>query len=455
LTKSDRRRPRIFLGLTEIADFYAQLQAGLDELGYDAVFVNLTPHPFYRTDWRGHIPRVARLAIAVAKRDAHSSGKWLPFRVLWRLVALVLRLPLLLWAVATREIFIFAYGSTFFDYRELPLLRLLGKRVVYVFHGSDARPPYLDGAQTDAQGVVDGDALVESTKRKKRHLRTIDRLADVVITGPLSAHLHERLLVSAVAIGIPRTTLRVTVPPTREVLRVLHSPSHARAKGSDAIRAAVERLRERGVPLELVELSGVAHERVLEALNDADLVIDQLYSDTAMAGFAAEAAAAGRAVVVGGYGRDAIESALCGRPFPPVLFCRPEDLERTLERVATDEGLRRDLGRRAREFIEREWSPSAVAERLLDAIDGRRPEWVFDPREIRYVHGVGLTEAQARSLVRATIDRGGVAALCVGDKPDLEAKLVQFAQADPGALAGGAVEADTEVDRRSSDKGGG
>jgi hypothetical protein len=436
LTNDDRR---IFLGLIEIADFYAQLHAGLEELGYDAVFVNLTPHPFYRTDWRGHLPRVARLAVAVARRDAHSAGKWLPLRVWWRLAALVLRLPLFLWAVATHEIFIFGFGSTFFRYRELPLLRLLGKRVVYNFHGSDARPPYLDGAQTDAHDVVNGDALVESTRRKKRRVRTIERWADVVVNSPLSAHLHERPFVSAAAIGIPRTTLPVTVPPTRQVVRVLHSPSHTRAKGSDAIRAAVERLRERGVALELVELSGVAQERVLEALNDADFVIDQLYADTAMAGFAAEAAAAGRAAVVGGYGLDAIESALCGRPFPPVLFCRPEDLEAALERLATDKGLRCELGGRARDFIEREWSPRAVAERLLDAIDGLRPEWVFDPRQIRYVHGGGLTEAQARSLVRATIDRGGIAALCVGDKPALEAKLVRFAQAD----------------RQTADEGGG
>jgi hypothetical protein len=444
---SEPRRPRIFLGLVEIADYYAQLQAGLEELGYDAVFVNLVPHPFYRTSWRGRIPTVARLTIAALERNTRSPGAALPLRVWWRLVRSLVRLPLLLWAVATRDIFIFGFGSTFFGYRELPLLKLFGKRVVYIFHGSDSRPPYLDGAQTDPHGVVDGDALVESTRRKKRRMRTIDRWADVVVDNPLSAHLHERPLVSFLAIGIPRMTLPTTEPPVHQVVRVLHSPSHPGGKGSSAIRAAVERVRERGIPIELVELSGVAHERVLEELHGVDFVVDQLYADTAMAGFAAEAAAAGRPAIVGGYGRKAIEAGLCGRPFPPVLFCRPDDLEPTLERLATDERFRRELGLRARKFIEAEWSPRAVAQRLLDAIEGRRPEWVFDPRQISYVHGGGLTEVHARSLVRTTIERGGITALRVEDKPALEAHLVHFAETDPEeAPAGGTAEASAAAD---------
>jgi hypothetical protein len=217
----------------------------------------------------------------------------------------------------------------------------------------------------------------------------------------------------------------------------LHSPSHRDAKGSDAIRSAVECLRERGVEVELVELSGVPHDRVTEALGHADLVVDQLYSDVALAGFAGEAAAAGLAVIVGGYGRDAIDEALCGRPFPPVVFCRPDDLEEELERLASDAELRREFGVAARRFVERELSPRAVAQRLLEAIGGVRPEWMFDPARITYIHGYGLTETAARRLVRATIERGGVGALCVRDKPALEARLVEFASVDPSSARAG------------------
>ena len=427
------RRPRIFIGLEEIADYYAPLQAGLEELGYDAVLVTLKRHPFYGMVSGGRVPAVARIAMRAAERDARSAGHPSVLRVWWWLSARLLRLPLLLWAVARREIFVFGFASTFFLYLELPLLKLFRRRIVYIFHGSDSRPPYIDGAVSGPDAWEDPNVVVRSTRRTKRKLRLIDRWADVVVDNPLSAHLHERPIVSFQAIGTPRVPPRSTPRTSGDVLRVLHSPSHRYAKGSDAIRSAIERLQTRSLSIELVELSGVTHDRVIEALGDADLVVDQLYSDVALAGFASEAAAAGLPVIVGGYGRDEIDEALCGRPFPPIVFCRPDDLEKNLERLATDEEHRRELGASARRFVERELAPRAVAQRLIDAIGGQRPEWTFDPQRITYIHGIGLTETAARTLVRATIEHGGAAALCVRDKPALEARLVEFAGVDESA----------------------
>jgi glycosyltransferase involved in cell wall biosynthesis len=438
-----RARPRIFIGLEEIADYYAPLRAGLEELGYDADLVTLKRHPFYGMVSGGQLPAMARSAMRAADRDARSTGSPLVLRVWWRLSARLLRVPLLFWAVARHEIFVFGFASTFFLYLELPLLKLFRRRVVYIFHGSDSRPPYLDGAVTSADAWKDADVLVRSTRRTKKKLRIIDRWADIVVDNPLSAHLHERPIVSFQAIGTPRVPSRRTPRVRGGVVRVLHSPSHRYAKGSDAIRSAIEQLQARSLSIELVELSGVPHDRVLEALGDADLVVDQLYSDVALAGFAGEAAAAGLPVVVAGYGREEIEDALCGRPFPPVVFCRPDELAENLERLATDEELRRELGVSARSFVERELAPRAVAQRLIDAIAELRSAWTFDPQRITYVHGCGLTETAARKLVRATIECGGVAALCVGDKPALEQRLVDFAGLELGAELGALLDAES------------
>jgi glycosyltransferase involved in cell wall biosynthesis len=434
------RRPRIFIGLEEIADYYAPLRAGLEDLGYDAVLVTLKRHPFYGMVSGGRVPGVARIAMAAAHRDACSGGRPSMLRLWWWLSARFLRVPLLIWAIARCEIFVFGFASTFFLYLELPLLKLFRRRVVYIFHGSDSRPPYLNGAVSGPDAWKDPDTLVRSTRRTQRKLRLIDRWADVVVDNPLSAHLHEPPIVSFQAIGTPRVPPPNIARGRRDVLRVLHSPSHRYAKGSDTIRSAIENLRARGLSIELVELSGVPHDRVIEALAETDLVVDQLYSDVALAGFAGEAAAAGLPVIVAGYGRDEIEEALCGRPFPPIVFCRPDNLEANLERLAADEELRRELGVSARDFVERELSPRSVAQRLIDAIGGVRPEWTFDPKRITYVHGCGLTESAARTLVHATIERGGVAALCVGDKPALEARLIEFASVEPNHAGMGSTE---------------
>jgi hypothetical protein len=72
-------------------------------------------------------------------------------------------------------------------------------------------------------------------------------------------------------------------------------------------------------------------------------------------------------------------------------------------------------------------SPRAVARRFVEAINGEHAEWEFDPQATERLHGSGLTEEGVRSMIGETIQRGGVAALCVDDKPDLRARLVAFA----------------------------
>ena len=171
-------------------------------------------------------------------------------RAWWWFAARFLRLPVLIWAAARCETFIFGFGSTFFFYLELPLLKLLRRRVVYIFHGSDSRPPYLDGAMTSPDAWEDPGALVRATRRMKRRVRKIDRWADVVVDNPLSSHFHERPVVSFLAIGIPRVLPPGTPRGHRNVVRAVHSPSHRGAKGSDAIRATIERLQERGLLIE-------------------------------------------------------------------------------------------------------------------------------------------------------------------------------------------------------------
>jgi len=431
------KRPlRIFIGLQEIADYYVPLQAALEDMGHDVVLITLVRNPLFGLVAGGPVPAVARIAMAAAERDAQSVGRPLPVRLSWWVAARFLRLPVLLWAIATRDVFVFGYASTFCLHLELPLLKLLRKRVVCIFHGTDSRPPYMNGAVTTANEWEAPEELARLTRRTKRRVRKIDRWADVVIDNPLSSHFHERTVVSFLAVGIPQVLLPETPRKSRNVVRVLHCPSRRRAKGSDAIRAAVERLQARGLALELIELSGVAHDDVLDALGDVDAVVDQLYSDTALAGFAGEAAAAGLPVIVGGYGLEEIKDALCGGPLPPVLFCQPDELDATLERLVTDSEMRRELGRSARRYVESELRPSLVAQRLVDVIEGVRPDWLFDPRRISYVHGFGLAESEARMLVRATIACGGVSALCLGDKPALEARFVEFAGDAYAAQAG-------------------
>jgi hypothetical protein len=167
---------------------------------------------------------------------------------------------------------------------------------------------------------------------------------------------------------------------------------------------------------------------VLQELSRCDFVIDQLYSDTPMAGFATEAAFHAKPSVVGSYAIETLRERVPEDDFPPTEICHPDDFEASVERLIRDPAYRSDLGRRAFEFVSQRWSRRSVAERFLQVIRGEAPrEWFFDPRQIRYVHGYGSTEEATRERLRGLYDQYGGAVLQLADKPALEARLHEFA----------------------------
>ncbi len=415
----------VFLGLTEIGGYYAGLGEGLRRLGIDVVHIDLTDRTFATAAPRSELPLVARLARQAALRNASIPGRRSPAKVWWKAASIAARLPLLAWAIARFDVFVFGYASTFLDFAELPLLRLLGKRIVYVFHGSDSRPPYLDGSLMAPDRNLTPADCVRLTGRTKSVVRRIERYADLVVSNPLSSQLHERRFASFGAIGVPRRVPATAGEPPEAPIRIAHAPSHPEAKGTREIREAVARLRAGGLDLELVEIVDRPNEDVLVAIASSHFVVDQLYSDVPMAALVAEAAGLGRPAVVGSYGIDEIRAATCGEPLPPVLLCPPEGIEEAIGRLASDSGLRHDLGARAKEFVDTVWSPRAVAGRLLLALErGDDGPWSVEPATCRYVYGLGLSRERAAALVRATVEEAGVAALCVEDKPELERELL-------------------------------
>ena len=87
-------------------------------------------------------------------------------------------------------------------------------------------------------------------------------------------------------------------------------------------------LEDRGVVV-----TGRPNREVLAAIAASDFVIDQVYSDSPLAGFAAEAAALGRPAIVGGYAWDDLRRVTPAEVMPPSHVCRPEDLADAIRRL--------------------------------------------------------------------------------------------------------------------------
>ncbi|MDV2482608.1 glycosyltransferase family 4 protein [Methanoculleus sp. Wushi-C6] len=421
----DRRR--ILIGLVEIAGYNANLKTGFQELGLDCTFINQKGHVF---GYAGDDVPICLVAWQKSLWKRAQQGRTL-LKYLWYAVFYALNLPVFVWAIIRFDVFILGYNSTFLGYLDLPLLRLLGKRVIYIFFGSDGRPPYIDGALCKSADIDDPRRCMRMTRMQKRKIRWIERFADVTVHHPAAAHLQARQFVKGLNIGIPFARASVEENDSRMrngIVRILHSPSDPDAKGTPAIRDAIRSLQAKGYPIEYFEITGKPHAVVLDELQRCDIVVDQLYSDTPMAVFATEAAWYGKPAVVGGYYARYIWDDYAADVIPPAIYCYPAEIEDALEPLVTDAGYRAEVGRRARDFVQTQWNPVRVAERYLRLIDGDVPEhWVADPRAITYLQGAGMAEERVSALVRAIVDKGGVQALCLSDKPDLERLFVSFA----------------------------
>jgi glycosyltransferase involved in cell wall biosynthesis len=271
------------------------------------------------------------------------------------------------------------------------------------------------------------------TKKKTQRLYQIERYADILISHPYFGHFHERPCVNFLFVGIPYTWQVAPVAlqsiENSGVTRILHAPSHPEAKGTAQIRGVVEKLRIRGYLIEYVEIVGKPNAEVIRELAQCDFVIDQLYSDTPMAGFAAEAAFMGKPTIVGGYSLEALTSLVQEDLIPPSHICHPDELENAVEMLITDVAYRLDLGKRANEFVTSKWIPRVVSERYVQLLSSQAPnEASFDPQSIRYIYGACISEIRLKSLVRRMIETGGRNTLQLHDKPALEALLTKFAE---------------------------
>jgi hypothetical protein len=444
------RSPRIFLGLTEVSGYYAQLRKGFAELGISCTHIPIQSHRFAYEEVED-LGWPARLARYFVKRRVSVPERARLRRTIWLVPVLITRMILFFWAVRRFDVFIMGGGSSFFRFLDLPMLRWLGRRVIYVLHGTDCRPAYLDGSfyqerhaesrQLDLEmPPLDKefiDAYVTATAKRRRDVRRIEKHAEVVICGPGFAQLLEKPYINFAVIGIPFSPLADQIFHPRPVegrVRVLHATSDMVGRGTRITRLLVHELQERGLPIDFIVMTGQPHAIVLQELRVCDFVIDGQWADTPMAGFATEAAQFGKPVVMGGYYADFVQRDMPQETIPPTCFTRPDQMKAMIEKLTLDEPYRKDSGARLKHFVSNSWTPRAVAEKYLRLLFAEAPKhWWCDPLVNLYIYGGGISLDRIRENVRAIVRRHGSRALCLDHNSELLRQLLEFAQVHDGS----------------------
>ena len=233
---------------------------------------------------------------------------------------------------------------------EVRLLRMAGCKLILVPFGSDIAVRGHLGP-TEAGFAVHYPHLLEQSDVIRRRVDRLCRIADLVIKTLQVGYLprHDAFMPHALAVDTERWR------PTGEdearwpeTVVVVHAPNHRQLKGTDAVIAAVEQLREDGLDVRLELLEGRPNEELREIIGEADIAVDQLLTGYGL--FAVECMSAGLPVVSNLRWMPAEMRAATSLAAAPIVDADAWDLADHLRELVVDAGLRRRLGRESRRF---------------------------------------------------------------------------------------------------------
>lgn len=268
------------------------------------------------------------------------------------------------------DVFHFYFRSFLFDSTysfpsgwDILLLKMLGKRVVVNFRGSEVRLHSAFKARNPYHYVDENPNNLITKFPESAQQRMIDfalGVADKVIVP--DPELQSYVPGSAV---IPRsidlqTWPNVGISNSMEPL-IVHAPSRPIVKGTSALLKAVERLKRSGLRFRFELIENLSNTQAREMYKRADIVVDQLRIGW-YGVLAVEAMALGKPVVT--FVRHDLEDQLPQKL--PFAIANPDTIQNVLSRLIQDRTERQRLAADAREYCCRTHDSKTVARQFID-----------------------------------------------------------------------------------------
>jgi glycosyltransferase involved in cell wall biosynthesis len=426
---------KILIGPYDIAGYYSNLAKGLKQIGVNCDFITYVNHPF---NYGGETKEPFLLKLTKYANSYVNISKY-PYiiTITAKIFAIVFSTLWAINAIIKYDVFIFGFGKSLMIYNiDLVLLKYLNKKVISnMAHGSEARPIYIDGSFQSYDGSYNPsiNKIISGAINSKKLVEKHQRLSTYLIGAPYStSYFAEKKFINSFALGIPyENTINNFITNKSKndsICRILHSPSHPAAKGSPKIIEAINNLKKRGYEIELTIIQGKSNSEVIYEIERCDFIVDQLYSDTPLAGFATEAAWFGKPAIVGGYGINSLKKYVPSGMWPPSKTCQPDDIELAIESLIINQDERSLLGKSASDFVRNNWNSINVAFRYKKIIDGNIPEdWWLNPYDVIYLEGAGQTREITKKNINNIVAKKGKNALQLSHRPDLEVAFLEFA----------------------------
>lgn len=271
------------------------------------------------------------------------------------------------WALKHYKVFHFFWGVSLWNWWrfhliDLPILKLLGKKIIVHFRGLDIVDiKHFDYLRDKNRGISPLKPPLSRPDQQKR-LRKWIRYADIILVSePDLFEVVPQAVLSPQVIDLTYwTAVNKPSSETDGIIRIVHAPSSRRKKGTDFIEEAIIRLKEKGYPVELVLAENLPHHKIKELYEISDIGIDQ--------------------VLYGWHGKVSVELMALGKPVVcnidtelrkyrpdlPIVHGDPQNLEAVLERLIKDKKLRSELGKKSLEYASRYHDVEKIVDELFD-----------------------------------------------------------------------------------------
>jgi len=294
---------------------------------------------------------------------------------------------------------------------DLPIYRILGKKVFFTFHGTDCRIRRIH-EQVNPWSYYRHSDVPADDDRTEKTIQVIRTYANrmFVVSADYLSFVPEAEVVPRI---IDLDEWPELAPRRRLRPLIVHAPSRRGTKGTDLILAGLEQLKADGVAFDLRLLDKVPHSEVRAALAEADIAIDNvLTGDYEMVSL--EAMASGAVAVA-----NLAEPVQRAFPDAPVHSVNPDTFVPRMRDLLRDVSLRASLAERGRDFVARHHDAPVVARQLLRHYEERPtavpirtfPDWInlADRRSIERLEGqLAVAEQElARAGARRSMPAAG------------------------------------------------
>jgi len=375
---SQVKQPRIFLGVVDIAGQIGDYRSGYENLGLQVFTMVFDRNPQYPDRRYSFVlyDLYPRRLLKPTNLSASILRKVFSFLVVTPAFYIALG-----WAALKCDIFQLMWITDERWKYILPALKILKKKVVVNFVGSDIRyvPRFIQELDMLGLDHHDNETLMKNTISQQiavgqplRTLRVAERHANLILSSPDQAQLALRPYSN---FAIPLRYSDITFNPSKSNPQpvLVHANTERNIYGTNAVLDAIEKAKQMSsVPFDFILLEGKSNSEVLEILSKSDIVVYSPYMQ-GPGKFGLEALAAG-CVLLTGHDPQYIRYPRN----PPIVNVTAENLnEKLLYYIGHDEE-RTHLAAKGRLWVEENFNLEKICLDILKKLDesNEQPDYI-------------------------------------------------------------------------------